>query len=30
MTKALDCVEKAVYAFLKSFGFKKHGLTLHR
>lgn len=30
MTKVLDGIEKAVYAFLKSFGFKKHGRTLHR
>lgn len=30
MTKVLDSIEKAVYAFLKPFGFKKHGRTLHR
>ena len=30
MTKVLDGIEKVVYAFMKPFGFKKHGRILHR
>lgn len=29
-TKVLDGVEAAVYAFVKPYGFRKHGRTLHR
>lgn len=29
-SKILDVIEKAVYAVVKPFGFKKHGRTLHR
>ena len=29
-SKTLDIIEKAVYAVVKPFGFKKHGRTLHR
>lgn len=30
VTKTVDEIENAVYAYLKSYGFKKHGRTLHR